>query len=58
MTEYLYTCMTPEEEEQYYIEILDRVIANPRFYLDHLDDGTLIVFRLRTNGKKMKYLDL
>lgn len=37
--------MTLEEEYSFYNDVLDRVISNPRFYLDHLDDGTLSVFK-------------
>lgn len=36
--------MTREQEEAFYEEVLQRVILNPRFYLDNLDD--LHVFRL------------
>lgn len=49
-TEYLYKSMTKEEEQEFYLETLNRVIANPRYYLDHLDDGTLEVYRLRNKG--------
>lgn len=37
--------MTLEEERQFYNEVLDRVIANPRYYLDHLEDDKLAVFK-------------
>jgi hypothetical protein len=30
--------MTEEEEKKYFIEVCERIIANPRFYLDNLDD--------------------
>ena len=30
--------MTLEEEYAFYNEVLQRVINNPRFYLDHLDE--------------------
>lgn len=30
--------MTLEEEYNYYNEVLERVIRNPRFYLDNLDE--------------------
>lgn len=36
--------MSKEEEEEFYQETLRRIIHNPRFYLDNLDD--LHVFRL------------
>lgn len=29
--------MSKEEELAYYNEVLDRVLANPRYYLDNLD---------------------
>lgn len=37
--------MSLEEEYEFYNEVLDRVIKNPRFYLEHLDDGTLTTFK-------------
>lgn len=40
----LWKFMTYEEEQAYYHEVLERVIRNPRFYLDHLDE--LSVFRV------------
>ena len=46
--DYLGYYMTPEEEEQYFFEVCDRIIRNPRFYLDHLDE--LSVFRIRKNS--------
>ena len=33
----LWMFMTREEEEAYYYETLDRIIANPRLYLDNLE---------------------
>ena len=36
--------MDREEEERYYNEILERMIRNPRFYLDNLED--LYLFRV------------
>jgi len=53
----LWEWMTYEEEKEYYAEILERVIANPRYYLDNLDD--LYVFRvsfLRYDPEKTKDL--
>jgi hypothetical protein len=38
--------MSDEEERDFYMEVLDRVIRNPRFYLDHLDNRGLWVFRV------------
>ena len=55
-----YKAFTPEElvqvralEKQFYNEVLDRVIANPRFYLDNLDklDVFYVTF-LYSNHKK------
>lgn len=40
-----FTDMTIEDEVEFYNEVLDRVISNPRFYLDHLDNRGLWVFR-------------
>lgn len=40
----LWHFMEYDEEQAYYHEILERVIKNPRFYLDHLDE--LSVFRV------------
>ena len=45
--DYLGSIMTLEEENEYFYEVCDRIIANPRFYLDHLDK--LHVFRTRKN---------
>lgn len=39
----LWLFMSYDEEQAYYEEVLQRVINNPRFYLDHLDE--LSVFR-------------
>jgi hypothetical protein len=36
--------MTIEQEYAYYNEVLERVINNPRKYLDALDDGSLSEF--------------
>lgn len=36
--------MTLAEEKEYYEETLNRVISNPRFYLDNLDE--LYVYRV------------
>lgn len=53
----LWLFMTREEEEEYYNEVLDRVIANPRFYLDNLDE--LSVFRVSFKKyKAQKYKTL
>jgi len=38
--------MSEDEERDFYMEVLDRVIRNPRFYLDHLDNRGLWVFRV------------
>lgn len=38
--------MSDEEERAFYDEVLERVIRNPRFYLDHLDNRGLWVFRV------------
>jgi hypothetical protein len=38
--------MSDEDERDFYMEVLDRVIRNPRFYLDHLDNRGLWVFRV------------
>ena len=49
--------LAKELEKEYYYEVLDRVIANPRFYLDNLDK--LDVFRvsfLNMNHKKEKLI--
>jgi hypothetical protein len=40
----LWHFMDKAEEKAYYDEVLERVIHNPRFYLDNLDD--LSVFRV------------
>jgi hypothetical protein len=40
----LWLFMTTEEQREYYNEVLDRVIANPRKYLDNLE--YLDVFRV------------
>lgn len=37
------TGMSIDEEREYYFTVLDKVIANPRFYLDNLE--ALHVFR-------------
>lgn len=40
-------------EKEYYYEVLDRVIANPRFYLDNLDKLDVFwVSFLNSNHKK------
>jgi hypothetical protein len=41
-----YPDMSIEEEKSFYDEVLERVILNPRFYLDHLDNKGLWVFRV------------
>lgn len=41
-----YPEMTLEEEKEFYDEVLARVISNPRFYLDHLENKGLWVFRV------------
>jgi len=46
----LFMFMTPEEEHAYYDEVLERVIRNPRFYLDNLDE--LSSFRVSFIGYK------
>lgn len=37
--------MTLEEQKLFYYETLDRVINNPRFYLDHLEDNVLVIYK-------------
>lgn len=39
----LWLFMSKDEERAYFNEVCDRIINNPRFYLDNLDD--LSVFR-------------
>ena len=34
----LWMFMTPDEEKEFYNEVLERVIANPRYYLDNLHE--------------------
>jgi len=46
--------MSDEEERDFYMEVLDRVIRNPRFYLDHLDNRGLWVFRVSFLDYKSK----
>jgi hypothetical protein len=46
--------MSDEEERDFYFEVLDRVIRNPRFYLDHLDNRGLWVFRVSFLDYKTK----
>jgi hypothetical protein len=41
----LWVFMTEEEEKEYFFDVCDRVISNPRYYLDNLDD--LFVFLCR-----------
>jgi hypothetical protein len=41
---YLWHFMTIEEQREYYDEVLTRVINNPRFYLDNLEE--LDVFKV------------
>lgn len=36
--------ITPIEESEFYEEILDRIIHNPRFYLNNLDDLEVFKF--------------
>ena len=38
--------MTSEEELEFFSANLEDVYRNVRFYLDHLDDGTLWVYRV------------
>ena len=55
----LWHWMTLEEERAYYEEVCQRVINNPRFYLDNLDD--LYVFRCSFIGytaEKFEEMDL
>lgn len=52
--DYLGYIMTPSEEEQYFFDTCDRIIANPRFYLDHLNE--LYVFRIRQNTSNKRKL--
>lgn len=52
----LWYFMTAEEEHAYYNEVLDRVIANPRYYLDNLD--TLFTFRVSFRKYKAEFKDL
>jgi hypothetical protein len=42
----LWHFMTLEEEHEYFNEVCDRVILNPRFYLDNLDNNQLSVFKV------------
>lgn len=49
--------MNIQEEHEFYNEICDRIIANPRYYLDNLDE--LSVFRvsfIRYSANKTKAL--
>ena len=49
--------MTIEEEHAFFYEVCDRIIANPRFYLDNLDG--LSVFKcsfINYKYKKTKHL--
>ena len=50
--DYLGALMSPKEETDYFYEVCDRVISNPRFYLDNLDK--LYVFRIRKNSMIIK----
>lgn len=40
----LWMFMSIDEERAYFSEVCDRIISNPRFYLDHLEE--LSVFRV------------
>jgi hypothetical protein len=40
--------LTRAEEEEAYNELLNRVIANPRFYLDNLEELPVIKFNFIT----------
>jgi len=42
----LWLFMPKDEERVFYSEVLSRVLANPRFYLDRLSDGSLSEFRV------------
>lgn len=44
--------MTSEEELQFFNDNCELVLRNVRFYLDHLDDGTLWVYRVSFLGYK------
>lgn len=49
----LWHFMPIEEEKRYFFDICDRIIANPRFYLDNLDE--LSTFKVSfINYKKRK----
>jgi hypothetical protein len=53
----LYMFMSKDEEREYFNNVCDRVINNPRYYLDNLE--TLNVFRVSFNTyKKEKSKDL
>jgi len=38
--------MELDEEKLFFDEVCNRIILNPRFYLEHLDNGGLWVFRV------------
>lgn len=40
-----YPEMSIEDEREFFNENCDLIIRNVRFYLDHLDDGTLWVYK-------------
>jgi hypothetical protein len=48
----LYEFMSDTDEHAYFTEVCERVIRNPRFYLDHLDE--LYVFRVSFIRKRRR----
>lgn len=46
--------MTLEEEFEYYNETLDRVILNPRFYLDNLEELDVFMVSFHDYNEKRR----
>lgn len=52
-----YPTMDGTEEREFYDENCEKIYRNTKFYLEHLDDGTLWVYRVSfLNYKKTKHL--
>ena len=49
-----YPEITLEEEKQFLIDNCEKIRSNIRFYLDHLDDGTLWVYKTRVFDYKYR----